>query len=85
MGNLEQAKEDHESALSIHLKKLGPEHVEVARAYQCLGVVHCDLEDHQLTKKNYERALSIFLEKLGPDHDDSVRTYRNLRLCGNAQ
>ena len=71
MGNLEkdlgdhqQAKEYYERALSIQLKKLGPDHVDVARTYHNMGTLQKDLGDHQQAKEYYERALSKGLKKL---------------------
>ena len=78
----QQAKEYYERALSIQLKKLGPDHVDVALTYQNMGVLHRDLGDYQQAKKYYERALSIRLKKLGPDH---VYVARISRLLGDVQ
>ena len=39
LGEHQQAKEYYERALSVQLKKLGPDHVEVARTYRSLGDV----------------------------------------------
>ena len=68
--------------LNKKLNKLGPDHVNVARTYHNMGVLHMDLGDHQQAKENYERALSIQLNKLGPDHVDVVRTHH---LLGDVQ
>ena len=76
LGEHQQAKEYYERALSIELNKLGPDHVNVARAYHNMGILHHDLGEHQQAKEYYERALSIYqLNKLGPDHVDVARTY----------
>ena len=72
------AKEYYERALSIKLKKLGPDHVDVALTYHAMGTLHKDLGDHQQAKEYYERALSIQLKKLGPDHVDVALTYHNM-------
>ena len=52
LGDLEQAKENYERALTIRLKKLDPDHLDVA------------LGDLEQAKENYERALTIYLKKL---------------------
>ena len=64
--------------MSIQLNKLGPDHVDVAKTYHNMGILHYDLGEHQQAKEYYERALSIQLNKLGPDHVDVARTYRSL-------
>jgi len=64
MGNHQQAKEYYERALSIQLKKLGENHIEVARTLHNLGVLHKAMGNHQQAKEYCERPLSIQLKKL---------------------
>ena len=64
LGGNQQAKEYYERALSIQLKKLGPDHVDVACTYHNMGNLHRNLGDNQQAKKYFERALSIQLHKL---------------------
>ena len=78
LGDNHQAKEYYERALLIQLKKLGPDHVEVARTYHNMGTLHRDLGDYQQAKEYYERALSMQLNKLGSDHVNVACTYHNL-------
>ena len=40
LGDLEQAKEYHERALTGYLKMFDPEHLDVARCYHNLAGVH---------------------------------------------
>jgi len=47
MGNHQQAKEYYERALSIQLKKLGPEHTDVALTLLNLGTLHSAMGNHQ--------------------------------------
>ena len=63
LGDLPQAKECHDRALTIRLKKLGLEHVDVANAYDNLGTVHHDLRDLPKEKECHDRALAIHLKK----------------------
>ncbi|XP_022778247.1 clustered mitochondria protein homolog, partial [Stylophora pistillata] len=72
------AKEFYDRALAIRLKKLGPDHVDVAWTYANLGIVHRNLGDLSQAKEFYDRALAIRLKKLGPDHVDVAQTYANL-------
>ena len=64
--------------MSIQLNKLGPDHVDVAKTYHNMGILHYDLGEHQQAKEYYERALSIKLNKLGPDHVNVARMYHNM-------
>ena len=77
-GNFEQAHKHHTRALDIHLKQLGPEHVEVAASYNNLGTVYSDLGDFQQAKDCHVRALDIRLKHLGPMHVEVANSYNNL-------
>ena len=55
-------------ALDIELKKLGPEHVNVASSYGNLGSVYEELGKFEEAKQFHHRALDIKLKKLGPEH-----------------
>ena len=68
LGDFEQAKECHQRALSITLKKLGAEHVDVATIYGNLGLVHRDLGDFQQAKEYHQLALTIDLKTIGAEH-----------------
>ena len=61
LGDLERAKEYHERALAIYLKRLGPDNDEVASCYHHLGCIQRDLGDFERAKEYYERALAIDL------------------------
>ncbi|PFX13368.1 Nephrocystin-3 [Stylophora pistillata] len=77
-GETDQAKDYHKRALKIRLKKLGPEHIDVAASYNSLGNSLCDLGETDQAKEFYERALKILLTKLGPEHVDVAASYNNL-------
>jgi len=78
LGDLKQAKQYYERALTICLQKLGPDHVDVATCQNNLGTVHRVLGDLEQAKQHYERALTICLQKLGPDHLDVAKCHINL-------
>ena len=75
LGDLERAKEYQDRALAIRLKKLGPDHTDVATTYSRSGVIHQQLGDLKQAKEYQDRALAIRLKKLGPDHTDVATTY----------
>ena len=68
LGELEKAKEYQGHALTIFLKKFGPEHLDVARCYNNLAAAHHNLNDLEQAKEYQESALAIHLKKLGPEH-----------------
>ena len=78
LGNHRQAKKNYDRALYIQLRKLGPDHVDVANTYHDMANLHQALGDHQQAKENYDRALSIQLSKLGPDHVNVVQSMGKL-------
>ena len=53
-GDLERAKEYHERALAIRLKRFGPDHADVASSYHHLGSVQRDLDDLERAKEYHE-------------------------------
>ncbi|CAH3136870.1 unnamed protein product, partial [Pocillopora meandrina] len=71
--------------LKIQMKKLGPEHVDVASSYNNLGTLHKALGDTDEAKDCYKRALDIRLKKLGPEHVDVASSYNNLGTLHKAQ
>ena len=79
LGYHREGKECLERALTICEKRMGPEHVDVARCYAYLGTVHRRLGYLQQAKEHYQRSLSILLSlKLESDNDDVAYTQRNL-------
>ena len=80
LGDLSQAKDYHDRALEIRLKKLGSEHVDVASSYSHLGIVHVMLCDLSQAKDCHDRALAIRLKKLGPEHVDVASSYSHLGI-----
>ena len=78
LGDVSQAKDYHDRALAIRLKKLGPDHVDVANSYNSLGIVHDELGDLSQAKDYHDRALAIRLKTLGPEHVDVASSYSHL-------
>ena len=56
---LNQAKELHVRSLDIYLKKLGPEHVDVAMCYDNLGLLHRQMGNLNQAKACQKRALDV--------------------------
>ena len=76
--DLSQVKDYHDRALAIPLKRIEPEHVDVASSYNNLGSVHKNLCDLSQAKDYHDHALAIRLKKLGPEHVDVASSYSHL-------
>ena len=74
------AKTYFEHALTIELRQLGPEHVEVATTYSYLASTHQGLGDFEQAKEYQQSALSIQLKRLGAEHVHVAASYNNLAL-----
>jgi len=72
------AKRNHEMALEIAEKTLGPEHPSVATSLNNLGLVLHALGDIKGAKKNYERAIDIYTNHLGNEHPHFATSLNNL-------
>ena len=72
------ARKYYESALSILLKHVSPNHITVALIYNRLGILHRRLGDIDHAKEFHNRALEIKLKKLDPDHPEVAATYSHL-------
>ena len=84
------ARKYYESALSILLEHVSPNHTTVASIYHRLGVLHQIFGDLDLAKEFHNRVLEIKRKKLGPDHCEVAATYSelgfiHLRLGDNEQ
>ena len=67
LSNPEQANEHCDRALGICLKKLSPDHIDVATCYKFLGLAYHDLGNLEQAKE--------YLKKLGPGHLDVATCY----------
>jgi len=65
-------------ALNIQLKKLGPEHVDVATTYSKLGSVYQQLGDFEQAKEFHHGASNIRRKKVKPPHDDVSNALENM-------
>ena len=72
------ARKYYESALSILLKHVSPNHTRFAWIYGRLGDLHRKLGDFDRAKEFHYRALEIKRKKLGPDHLDVATNYAHL-------
>jgi tetratricopeptide (TPR) repeat protein len=61
--DLEKAKDYYERALEIREEQLGPNHVDVAKSYNALGILCNDAGDLGKAKDYHERALEIRKEQ----------------------
>ena len=80
-GDYDRAIEYYQKALKIDLKKLDPEHPEVAIRYNNLGLAYGNKGDYDRAIEYYQKALKIALKKLGPEHPKVAISYNNLGLA----
>ena len=73
-----EAKAALERALAVYEAAFGPDHPNVARDVNNLGLVLRDLGDLDGARATYERALQIRREFLGDDHPLTVKVRNNL-------
>ena len=78
MGDLDQAKDYHQRALTIQEKQLGPNHVDVASSCNNIGNVYQRKGDLDQAKDYYHRALAIQEKQLGPNYLDVASSYNNI-------
>ena len=67
LGHFEQAKEFHQRALEILVKKLGDKHVDVATTQIDLGLIYRQLGDFEQAEEHHECTLASH-EKLDGEH-----------------
>ena len=75
---LDDARKAVQRALAIDEKVFGPDHPNVARDVNNLGMVLQALGDLDGARKAFERALAIIEKVLGPDHPHAQTVRSNL-------
>ena len=78
IGKVHRKKSEHDKALELYrkslaikIKKLGPEHPDVATNYREMAFVYKAKKDLIKAKEYWEKAHAIWLKKLGPNHPDT--------------
>lgn len=79
-----KAKEYQQRALDIQTKKLGRQHIDVAKSYSNFALIYIDSGDLNRAKECQELALNIQLHKLDEEHIEVAKSYRNLALIHQA-
>jgi serine/threonine-protein kinase len=78
MGQYEEARLKHESALELRQKALGAEHPLVAASYNNLGIVLAEMGQYEEARASYDRALQLRRKTQGKDHPLVALSYSNL-------
>lgn len=81
--NLEQATDYLQLALEIKSNLLGESKIEIAGAYNNLGLVYAS-SNPQVALINYQKALGIFLEKYGKRHPSVASCLNNIAFVHNS-
>ena len=63
---------------------LGAKHINVAKSYNNLGVLHEALGELEQAKDYHQRALEIRINVLGAKHINVARSYNNLGVVHKA-
>jgi len=77
-GEYDRAIGYYQKALKIGIKKLGPEHPNVAIQYNNIGSAYKHKGEYDRAIGCYQKALKIDLKKLGPEHPDTAIDYNNI-------
>ena len=75
----------YHEVLNARLKTLGPDHPDVAIAYNGLGIAYDNRGDHDKAIACYTKALKILLKRLGAGHPDVGIAYHNLGMVYHAK
>ena len=78
MGEFQESKEYHERAVTIRIKKLGSQHIDVASSYNNMANVLRAQGDLEQAKEYNDLALAIQIEKLGSQHIHVATSYNNI-------
>jgi tetratricopeptide (TPR) repeat protein len=77
-GRYEQALAEGERALALQIEALGPEHPDLGRTLNELGLMNMMLGRHEQAQAQFERAIEIWHEALGPDHPNAAGAHHSL-------
>ena len=77
-GEYSRALDNHQRALAIYEKTLGPKHPNVAWTMTNIGSVLDDKGKYDKALGYYRKALAIYENSLGPDHPEVAATLHNL-------
>ena len=67
-----------ERALAIHEREYGPDHRELAKTLNALGITWSALGEPNKARQLHERALAIQEREHGPDHRELADILNNL-------
>jgi hypothetical protein len=84
-GKYPQAVQADNRALAIQEKALGPQHPDVAKTLNNLGIMYWHEGKYLQAEQAFDHALAIKEMALGPQHPDVAETLNNLGLLYMAQ
>jgi Tfp pilus assembly protein PilF len=79
-GEYKEALVLYKKSLAIRKQLLPPDHLDLGKAYHCIGVVYCKMSEYSKALSYYEKALAIRQQSLRPNHPDLVSSYNNIGL-----
>jgi tetratricopeptide (TPR) repeat protein len=84
-GEHDKALEYDTRALDIRMKRLGPQHPDVATSLANIGLTLYSKGEHDKALEYHTRARDIEMERLGPRHPDVATSLGNIGLALNSK
>ena len=65
--------EHYQQSLQIGLKSLPGDHPDIARSYECIGLIHEKKREWKEALELFEKALNIYQHSFSSQHPDILR------------
>jgi tetratricopeptide (TPR) repeat protein len=82
-GEYKEALTLYEKSLAIRKQLLPPDHLDLGKTYNCIGVVYFEMGEYSKALSYYEKALAVRQQSLPPTHPDLASSYNNIGLVYN--
>jgi tetratricopeptide (TPR) repeat protein/arsenate reductase-like glutaredoxin family protein len=77
-GEYKEALTLYEKSLAIRQQLLPPNHLDLGKTYNCIGVIYDEISDYSKALSYYKKALAIREQSLPPTHPDFAKSYNNI-------
>eukprot|EP00927_Polykrikos_kofoidii_P078915 TRINITY_DN75712_c0_g1_i1.p1 TRINITY_DN75712_c0_g1~~TRINITY_DN75712_c0_g1_i1.p1 ORF type:complete len:520 (+),score=96.31 TRINITY_DN75712_c0_g1_i1:59-1618(+) len=84
LGEWEEAKKITQEVMGVQVRKLGPDHIDVAWCKRHLGVSLANLGDRRSGKRLCQQALRTLIDELGSQHLEVARMRRSVAVAFGA-
>ncbi|CAF4166637.1 unnamed protein product, partial [Adineta steineri] len=79
-GKYQEALTFYEKSLTIKQKTLPPNHPDLAKTHNNIGIVHYNMGNYPEALSSYKKALEIRQQSLPSHHSDLAKSYNNIGL-----